>query len=316
MHQRIPSRLLRRRKRADTLQWIIYAILWGAIVCFGMWIGLRLGSVRIGLMSGLGVIVVCLFYAIVCLSWHACSLVDKEQSETDVARVKRLLTPICKSADIRMPRVFILRTLAANAFAAGVLSRMRSIGVTRGALDMLDDHELQAVLAHEVTHLQRRDSLFDGWWIALTGLVIFISAISVSFGIAALQSRSTDHDDKEGGSGAVLGIFLIVGGFVFGIVAILIIQLLLHHIMRRCEYRADEGAVFLIGSAKPLIRALRKLEFSEPMLDHHTALAMLFSLDPAPRRGWLDALFSTHPRMSRRIQRLQGLSKELGEPIT
>lgn len=309
----IPHRWIRSRKCADVFQWFFYLFLWGATVSLGVWLGYRMGSVRSGFIAGLSLVTVCLFYASVCLSWHLRKLVQQEQSESDVARVKRLLVPLCERAGLRAPRIFIMSTPAANACAAGVLHGMRYVGVTKGALKLLDDRELEAVLAHEVTHLQRRDSLFDGWWIALSGIVVWISAFSVGFGIASLMSSTRAQNDKDRSSGAGMGIFMIFAGIVFGVVSVFFIQVVLHNIMRRREYRADEGAVILTGSATPLIHALKKLESSDPMLGTQSALAMLFSVNPAPKKGWWDALFATHPKTSKRIARLEVLARELGE---
>lgn len=99
-----------------------------------------------------------LFYAIVCLSWHARSLVGERYTEADFARLCRLLDPFCQHADIPIPKISILETPATNAFAAGVLRRTQSVGVTRGALAWLDDRELQAVVIVQLVlrHVMRR----------------------------------------------------------------------------------------------------------------------------------------------------------------
>lgn len=314
-NQPVVERWTKKQRRADVTKWVIYTTIWGGVIIFGLWAGLKLGSIRIGLYVGLGIVMICLFYATFLLTWHLRSLVRAERGRwpNEEARITRLLQPLCDKAEIRLPHVFIIPTQSANACAAGVLPRRRYVGVTLGAMRIMDDEELSAVLAHEVTHLKRRDALFDGWWIALTGVILWLSAMCVGMGIGMVTSESGRQRKKGEGSAGIFGVVLIIGGFVFGVVSIFIIQVVLHVVMRRCEYMADNGAVLLTGHAKPMMHALKKLEESDELLEHHSALAMLFSVEPTSRHSWWGVLFSTHPRTSKRIARLQRLSQELGE---
>ena len=315
-NQLVPKHWLKRRHFADVRKWIFYLVMWMGIMGFGVWTGLRYGHLKTGLILGGALVGIGLVYSLFVLGWHVQNAVQTEVSPTHpgVQRVTRLLQPLCDRAGIRMPMVFLISTEAPNACAVGMFSRTQSVGVTLGALAMLTDEELTAVLAHEVTHLQRKDVFFDGWWIALTGIAVWLGAITMAMGIATLVSAQGERNKKDGESAAGLGIFLILLGIVFGVVCVLILKLIQHLVMRRAEYMADGGAVLLTGQAKPLIRALTKLESaSNPLFDRPTALSMVFSVSATSHRSWWDRLFDTHPRTSKRIRRLERLSQELGE---
>ena len=309
------DRWARRRRQVDVRQWIWYVLIWLGTVAGGVWVGYRAGSTRDGLYVGLALVGGCLLYATVFLTIHLMLTVRAETGIWPEAeqRISRLLKPLCEKAGVLLPRVFIIPETAVNACAAGVFRRRQYVGVTQGALRLLSDEELSAVLAHEVTHLKRRDALFDGWWIALTGVIIWVSTVSVVAGITIIASDSARPKRKNEGSDAGLGFVLVLGGIVFGIVSWFIVQVVLHAVMRRSEYMADNGAVLLTGKAKPLMTALQKMEAQGNPLLQHSALSMMFSVNPLPRQHWWDRLFATHPRTSKRLMRLEQLGRELGE---
>lgn len=208
-----------------------------------------------------------------------------------------------------MPRIFVIPTDAVNACAAGVLPGSQCIGVTKGALRMFDDDELSAVLAHEVSHLRHRDTLFYGWWIALTGVVIWFGAVAVGVGLAMMASSRQSYRKKKESAGGLFGLIFILWGAVFALLAILVIQLVLHWLMRHSEYEADAGAVHLTGSTRPMIQALRKMDATSAFMNQPSSLSMLFSSNPTRRDTWWTALFSTHPPMARRIARLERMEE-------
>lgn len=311
----VPQRLLKRRRGADMRKWFFYLTMWISILAMGIWVGFKYDNLKFSVGMSAGVVGIGLFYSLFVLGWHVKWTVRVQKSTHNAGeqRVERLLQPLCRTAGIPMPKVFLMPTMAPNACAVGIFSKSRSVGVTLGALQLLNDEELSAVLAHEVTHLQRKDIFFDGWWIALTGIAVWLGAITIGIGIASMVSAREARSKKDAESAQGLGFLLIVIGIVFGVVCVIALKLVQHLVMRRAEYMADAGAVLLTGKAKPLIQALGKLEASDTVFDHPSALSMVFSVSAAPRTNWLERLFDTHPRTSKRLERLERLAKELEE---
>lgn len=311
----VPQLLLKRRRQADVRKWLFYLTMWISIFVLGIWVGYKSGDLKFSVGVSVGVVGIGLFYSLFVLGWHVkrAVRVEARTGSAGQQRVERLLQPLCHTAGIPMPKVFLMPTMAPNACAVGIFSKSRSVGVTLGALQLLNDEELSAVLAHEVTHLQRKDIFFDGWWIALTGMAVWLGAITIGIGIASMVSAREARNKKDAESAQGLGFLFIAIGLVFGVVCVITLKLVQHLVMRRAEYMADAGAVLLTGKAKPLIKALGKLEASDTVFDHPSALSMVFSVSAVPRTHWLERLFDTHPRTSKRIARLERMAKELGE---
>ncbi|QQE80456.1 M48 family metallopeptidase [Alicyclobacillus sp. SO9] len=307
--------LFKRRRSADVRKWMIYLIMWVGIVVFGAWVGWKFGRVRIGLIVSGSVIIIGLFYSVFILGGHVKASVNSSEdpSHMGISRIRRLLHPLCSQTGLAMPTIFIMPTDAPNACAVGIFSKSQSIGVTEGALNMLTDEELSAVLAHEVTHLQRKDIFFDGWWIALTGMAVSLSAVVVGMGIASLLAARRAETKKQAESAEGWGVLLIGLGIIVGIVGVVILQLIQHVVMRRAEYMADHGAVLLTGRARPLMLALEKMEVADSLFQAPSMLSMVFSVSAVPRSHWGQRWFDTHPPTRKRVKRLEKIGRTLGE---
>lgn len=223
---------------------------------------------------------------------------------SDNPRLWNLLENLCISRGITMPALRIIDTDARNAFASGIREKHYSITVTRGLVDALDDIELQAVLAHELTHIRNRDvqllvisAVFVGI-ITLAGDLLVRSPRMLFYGSRRSGYRTGGSSRGKGGGGAV---FLILAAVAIFILARFLALALRFALSRKREYLADAGAVELTKNPDAMIGALRKIEghseikapsqVEEMFLDH-------------PRAAGLAGLFSTHPSIDDRVEAL------------
>ncbi|CAB3392653.1 M48 family metalloprotease [Kyrpidia spormannii] len=305
--------LQERVTRARKWKWFRFALLWGFVILAGFVIGEKWQDPKDWVITMTVIVVGAIVYAIVFSGWHV-GLIERAQRGQwveDERRVLRLLEPLCSAADIAMPKVFIIPSEACNAYAAGVLRGHQYVGVTKGILDRLSDDELQAVLAHEVSHLRMQDPLFTAWWIAIVGLIewVSITLFLVGVGVALTEGRRRSRQAQES---AMIGFITAVLAIIVGVVAVILIQIGVRASMRRREFLADGQAVVLMGRAQPLINALSKIRYTPYITNRSTAAASLFALDPVIRRHWWERLFATHPDMDERISRLQTIAREIG----
>jgi heat shock protein HtpX len=219
-------------------------------------------------------------------------------------RLWNILENLCISRGITMPTLRIIETDARNAFASGVRKRAYSVTVTRGLIDALDDAELEAVLAHELTHIENRDvqlmviaAVFVGI-ISLVGDLLVRSPRALLWSSGGRSSDSRRSGGRGGGGGAVILILIAVAIFI---IARLLAIALNFAMSRKREFLADAGSVELTKNPDAMITALRKVaghseiqapaQVQEMFLDH-------------PRAVGLGGLFATHPSIESRIDAL------------
>ena len=232
-------------------------------------------------------------------------------------RLYNLLENLCISRGITMPRLRIIETDARNAFASGVRKKQYSITVTRGLMDALNDAELDAVLGHELTHIENRDvqllvisAVFVGI-ISLVGDVIIRvprallwstsggGGWSGGSGGSSSRSRGRSGDSGSGGGGAVI-ILVLIAVAIFLIARVLAIALSFA-VSRKREFLADAGSVELTKDPDAMISALRKIAGHSEI--HAPAQVQEMFLDH-PRQSGLGGLFATHPPIEARIANL------------
>lgn len=216
----------------------------------------------------------------------------RKVTRTQEPALYNLLENLCISRGVPMPSLRIIDSEALNAFASGVNEKQYSITVTRGLMATLDEAELEAVLAHELTHVVNRDvrtmiiaSVFAGV-ITLIAQVIFRG---VQFG----GGRS-----GRGGKGAGLFILIALAVAAVGYLLAIVIRMTLS---RTREYVADAGAVELTRNPDAMIGALRKISATPVKLQAPEAVQAMF-LDNEPS-GIMD-IFATHPPIEKRIAAL------------
>lgn len=224
--------------------------------------------------------------------------------------VYRIVENLTITAGIPIPKVYWIDDPAPNAFAAGRDPKHASVAVTRGLVELLENEELEGVLAHELSHIGNYD-------------VRFMTMVSVLVGIVALLSdlflRSMfwggRRSDREGRSGA--GILAIIG-LVFIILSPIIGQLIQFAVSRKREFLADASGALLTRYPQGLAAALAKIGAAHVRVQRATnATAHLYFVNPFSGAGKrLAGLFSTHPPIEERIRALREMAGERGAEST
>jgi heat shock protein HtpX len=221
----------------------------------------------------------------------------KEVSEAESPRLYSLVARISSQAQLPMPRVYIIPGEAANAFATGRNPEHAAVAATEGILALLSDDELEGVLAHEFAHIKHRDMLTGTIVATMVGAITFIARMA---GWAMMFGGGSR--DRRGSNG-----FSELAMMILAPIAAVLIQMA---ISRSREFAADEGGARICGRPLSLANALRKLEVGTkrlPMENASPATAHLFIVNPL-FGGGITKLFSTHPPVEERIERLQQLA--------
>jgi heat shock protein HtpX len=205
---------------------------------------------------------------------------------------------LAQRANLPMPGVYMIPTQSANAFATGRDPEHAAIAVTEGIMNMLSEDELEGVIAHELTHINNRDTLTQAVAATVAG------AISLLAQMASYSRWFGGRDDRN--SPNPLGLLLTI---ILAPVAASVIQLA---ISRTREFSADAGAARLTGNPRALARALQQLESGarQMPLDGNPAFAPLLIVNSFSG-DWFRGLFSTHPTTESRIENLMKLEQEL-----
>ncbi|MEM4658022.1 MAG: zinc metalloprotease HtpX [Candidatus Methanosuratincola sp.] len=223
----------------------------------------------------------------------------KEVSPESAPRLYRIVEDVARRAGLPTPKVYIVPSPTPNAFATGRDPEHGAVAVTQGILQLLEPHELEGVIAHEIGHIKNRDILISTIAATLAGAIGYIANMAqwaLIFG--GFNSRDSSNNGGLGGIGALLLIILAP-------IMALIIQL---SISRAREFKADETAARVTGQPLSLASALKKISYGNARvpLDANPATAHMFIVNPL--RGGLAGLFSTHPPVEERIERLEKMA--------
>ena len=213
----------------------------------------------------------------------------------ELPRVYNLVERLTQKMGILMPKVFVIPTESPNAFATGRNPSHASVAVTQGILNLLNDEELEGVLAHELGHVRNRDILISSIAATLAGAITYLSRFGFFFG-------GGDREDRRGGA---------LGGLLMLIVAPIAAMLIQLAVSRSREYQADSTGAHLTGNPYALASALAKLDaYSRRMpMVASPSTAHLFIVQPMVGVDFA-SLFSTHPPIAKRIERLTGRPAE------
>ena len=280
-----------------------------------------------GLLGGRGGMVMALVFAIAMngfVYWKSDSLAlrangARELQPGELPRFRSIVSSLAARAGLPMPRLYVIDRPEPNAFATGRDPEHAAVAVTTGILDLMDDRELTGVLAHELSHVKNRDTLVGTIAATIGGAISFIAQM------AQFQMIFGGRDDRQGGGlGAIVAIILAP-------IAALIIQLA---VSRGREYQADGSGAALTGDPEGLAEALEKLEGANqhngilarlgrrgygqspspapaPAPTLNPAFAHLYIVNPLSGRE-VAGLFSTHPPIQDRIQRLRSMASRRG----
>lgn len=210
-------------------------------------------------------------------------------------RLNRIVRNLATRAGIPMPKVFIIPKISPNAFATGRNPNHAAVAATEGILKILDDDELEGVMAHELSHVRHRDILIGSIAATIAGA---ISMLAYMARWAAIFGGYGGNDNRNGG-----GIFGLLAMTIVAPIAALMIQ---SAVSRSREYLADKGGAELSRKPYALASALEKLQMASKRVPMNAtpATAHLFIVNPL-RGGSLMSLFSTHPPVEKRIAKLK-----------
>jgi heat shock protein HtpX len=221
--------------------------------------------------------------------------VTREQAPKLYAVMERLAA----KGNLPMPKLYVIPQAAPNAFATGRNPSHASVAATEGLLELMNDDELEGVIAHELSHVRNYDILTTSIAATLAGAITWIANIGRW---ALIFGGVGGRDDRRGGGlGALLAIFIAP-------IAAMIIQL---GISRQREYAADAAGARLVGQPYGLISALEKLGAYNkriPMTNVSPASAPLYIVAPFSAGAVFAGLFSTHPPLSERIAALRQMT--------
>ncbi|MBZ5669972.1 MAG: zinc metalloprotease HtpX [Acidobacteriia bacterium] len=216
----------------------------------------------------------------------------------DGPRIYQIVERLAAKASIPVPKIYMIPTDSPNAFATGRNPNHASVAVTRGILDICDDEEIEGVLAHELGHVKNRDILISAVVATLAGAITMIGRMiwwAEMFGGFG-GGRS---DDRRGGAFSALAMMILAP------LAAVLIQLA---ISRSREYEADATGARITGNPQGLARALDKIDkwAKRIPMQASPSMAHLFIYQPLTTGEIFSSLFSTHPPIRKRIERLIG----------
>jgi heat shock protein HtpX len=272
---------------------LLMGLLMGLCLGVGALIGGRYGMIGGLVFGGTGVIISYFFSAQLALASAGAKPISAEENP----RMHAMLERLSKNAGIPTPKLYVSPQMAPNAFAAGRGPKTGVVCVTQGLMDMLNEREMEGVVAHELAHIKHRDVLISCIAAIMAGVISHIAWMAMWFGGG--HSR-----DREGGH-PIVALLLVI----FAPLAALLIQMA---ISRSREYSADATGADIAGSPLGLISALRKLEVGNrniPMDVNPSSSHMYISAPWIPSAESIGNMFRTHPSTERRIAEL---TKKLG----
>ena len=223
-----------------------------------------------------------------------------EISKAENPRLWRIVENIAISQGMPMPKVYVIPDPAPNAFATGRDPDHAIVAATSGLLEIMDDKELQGVMAHEMAHVKNYDIRVST---IVFGLVSAIGLLA-DFAIRMAFYSNFNRDSRDGNAAAIQLAFWAVG-IVAAIIAWLIGPLVSAAVSRQREYLADATSVDMTRYPDGLASALDKLgQYGRPMRRPSKSMAHMYISDPV-KPGFVERMFSTHPPIGARIERLK-----------
>ncbi|HET7185684.1 MAG TPA: zinc metalloprotease HtpX [Terriglobales bacterium] len=279
---------------------LLLGLLTGVLLFIGSHYGGQNGMILALVFAGVMNFVSYFFSDKIALAMYRARPVTREE----LPRAYQIVERLTQRIGIPMPKMYVIPSESPNAFATGRNPSHASVAVTQGILDLLNDDEMEGVLAHELGHVRNRDILISSIAATLAGAITVIARM---FGYAAMFGGYGGRDDRDRGGGALGAIFMMV----LAPIAAMLIQLA---VSRSREYAADDTGAHLTGNPYALASALRKLDtYSRRVpLPASPSTAHLFIVQPFLGVSGLNLanLFSTHPPIAKRIERLTGRPAE------
>jgi heat shock protein HtpX len=272
---------------------LVYAVLVGVLIAAGA------GAVTIAVVAGALFLVQ--FFTSDKIALY--SMGAREVSPAEAPQLHAIVERLCIQANLPKPRVAVADTAMPNAFAVGRSPKKATVCVTTGLLDLLSPSELEAVLGHELTHVQNRDVM------VMTIASFFASVASFIVQMGFWFGGAFGNDDNDNGPGFI--VVILVSAVVY-----MISFVLLQALSRYREFAADRGSAIITGRPSALISALMKIDGRMeliPQRDLRAASGELaaFYIFPPKAKQTVANLFSTHPTLDQRIAALQRFEAQL-----
>jgi heat shock protein HtpX len=221
-------------------------------------------------------------------------------SKADHPRLWRTVENLSITTGTPMPEIYVINDPAPNAFATGRDPEHAIVAATTGLLEIMDDSELEGVMAHELGHVRNYDIRVS---MIVFGLVVAVGFISDMF--LRMAFFGGGRNNNNGGGNPVVLVF----GLVAMIVAPLVASMVQLAVSRQREYLADATSAMTTRHPDALASALAKLEaYGRPLRKQNTSMSHLWIADPL-KPGLMDRLFSTHPPIAERIERLHTMGR-------
>jgi heat shock protein HtpX len=246
-----------------------------------------------------GVIIVAAIYALIqyFMAARLATAVTgaREIEKRDNPRLYRIVENLTIASGMPMPKVYIIDDPAPNAFATGRDPKHAVVGATSGLLDIMDDRELEAVMAHEMSHVRNYDIRVSMIAFGLVSAIGLLSDIALRMFIFGGNRRENNNSHP----------LILVVGVILIILAPIIAMLIQFAVSRQREYLADASGSLLTRDSEGMASALTKLgQYGKPMQTQSSSTAHMFLVNPLSA-GFLSKIFSTHPPLEERIARLQ-----------
>jgi len=223
--------------------------------------------------------------------------------QQDDPMLYNIIEELSLSTGLPMPKIYIINTLASNAFAAGIKPSQSVVAITRGLREKLNRQEIQAVMAHEMSHIYNRDVMYMTFASVMLCTIVLISQIAMRSFVWGGSGRKSN---SGGGNGAGQ-LILIAIVLLFAIIAPIFAQLFYFSLSRKREYLADTMAVNFTRDPNSLADALAKISADAQKFDPGKMAAAMCISKPNLKEE-KTSLFSTHPPIQKRIAILRAMS--------
>jgi len=299
----IYDRIDANRRNTFLLLLVFVALLAGASIAMGILLGLPYPFAPLLIIP---------FLVVALVSYYSSSRVAlaisqaRQVSKEDEPELFRTVENLCIGAGLPMPKVYVIEDGSPNAFATGRDPDHAAVAVTRGLLRKLDKLELEAVIAHELSHIGNYDIRVMTIVVVLVGLTALMADFALRLTFYGAGRRSSNRG--RGGGGAVVIIYAIA--LLAVILTPIAAQLIRFAVSRQREFLADASGALLCRNPDALARALEKISADpDPLEVANKATAHLYINNPLrEHKSFLNNLFATHPPMEERVQLLRAMT--------
>ena len=252
--------------------------------------------------------------------WYSDQLILKtmharEVSPREAPGLHRIVERVAREAELPKPKVYVIDTPAPNAFATGRNPEHAAVAATTGIMSLLTERELAGVMAHELGHVQNRDTLINAIVATMASMIMIIAMVarfSLFFGMM--------FAGRGGGRGGGDQMAQVAGTLVLAIVAPLVAGLIQMAVSRAREFSADEAGARNSGDPEALASALTKLQMATQQPEIQQAAKAMSGMESAnhlfivnPLAGGPGRWFASHPPVEERVERLRRVGLEIGQ---